>query len=416
MEVYGCAANQGDASIMKGILMERGHEIVDSVEKAEAAIILTCTVIDTTQQRMIYRIKNMRGKVKKLMVAGCMASAQPDILRRVAPDAMLLSPRHIHHVCDILEGRDVEMKDVPKAGLPREYDMRMNIPISDGCIYNCSYCITKRARGKLISYPMDKLLEDIRKALKNGSREIRLTAQDTASYGFDGGENLATLIKEVASLEGNFRIRVGMMHPLSAMKILDELTEAYESKKVYKFLHLPIQSASPKILKAMRRGYDMDGFMEIVNAFRRKFEDFTLATDFIVAFPGETEDDFEMSMDAIMQIKPDVVNVTRFSPRPGTDAWKMGRIDTRVAKERSRRMAALAEKVAMENNKKRVGKTYEVLVVDRYRDRYVGKTEAYTSVFIKNAPMGEFLRVRAVEAAPTHLIGEEKEWGNMQYI
>jgi len=406
LEVYGCAANQGDASIMKGMLLQQGHELVGSEEKAEAAIIVTCTVIGTTQQRMLHRIKSLKGKVGRLMVAGCMASAQGELIKKVAPDAILLSPRHIHHVCEALEGRHISPTEMPKVGLPRKYDLRMNIPISDGCMYNCSYCITKRARGKLVSYPVEKLVEDIKKAVENGSKEIRLTAQDTASYGFDGNANLPQLIKEVASIEGDFRIRVGMMHPLSAMRILDELLEAYESRKVYKFLHLPLQSASPRILKAMRRGYSMEDFMEIVAAFRKKFRDFTLATDFIVAFPGESQEDFEMSLEALKKIKPDVTNITRFSPRPGTDAWKMKRMDTRVAKERARVMTEMAEKIALERNRGRVGKEYEILVLERYRGKYVGKSEAYTSVFIDDASIGEFVRVRAKEATPTHLAGE----------
>ena len=405
MEVYGCAANQGDASIMKGILLSHGHEIVDEVERAEAAIIVTCTVIDTTQQRMLHRINTLKKRVPKLMVAGCMASAQPQIVKKVAENAILLPPKYVHHVEDALMGvSSKNFREAHKAGLPRKFDLKMNIPISDGCLYNCSYCITKRARGRLISYPMECLVEDVKKALKNGSREIRLTAQDTASY-MHNGNNLADLINEVASIEGKFRIRVGMMHPLSAMKILDELLEAYENEKVYKFLHLPLQSASPSILKAMRRGYTMEIFREMVEEFRKKFPDFTLATDFIVAFPGESDEDFEMSLNTLQEIKPEVVNITRFSPRPGTDAWKMKRIDTKIAKERSRRMAELANKISMERNKEKIGREYEVLILEKYKEMYVGKTNAYTSVFVDEAKIGGFAKVRIVDASTTHLHG-----------
>ncbi len=404
MEVYGCAANQGDASIMKGILLSRGHEIVDEVEKAEVAIIVTCTVIDTTQQRMLHRINVLKKKVPKLMVAGCMASAQPDLVRKAAGDAILLPPKYIHHVEDALNNMPHVFRDAPKTGFPRKFDLKMNIPISDGCLYNCSYCITKRARGQLISYPMEELVEDVKRALRNGSMEIRLTAQDTASY-IHNGNNLADLIREVSSIDGRFRIRVGMMHPLSAIKILDELLEAYENEKVYKFLHLPLQSASPRILKAMRRGYDIDMFREIVKEFRKKFHDFTLATDIIVAFPGESDDDFEMSLNAIEEIKPDVVNITRFSPRPGTDAWKMKRMDTKVAKERSRIMAEVANKISMERNRRKIGKEYEVLILEKYKGSYVGKTDSYTSVFVDRAEIGEFFKVRILDASTTHLHG-----------
>ncbi len=404
MEVYGCAANQGDASIMKGILVERGHELVESLDEADASIIVTCTVIDTTQQRMINRIRELNKK--PLIVAGCMASAQQDLVKKVAKNALLLPPRYIHCVADLLEGKN-EFYYMPKAGLPRKIDIRLNIPISDGCLYNCSYCITKKARGNLTSYNLKDIVKDIENAIKNGCKEIRLTSQDTASYGKDIGESLPHLINEVADLEGDFRIRVGMMHPLSAHKIFDELMEAYKNKKVYKFLHLPLQSASPKILKAMRRGYDYELFKDLVFEFRKKFKDSSFATDIIVAFPNESQEDFEITLSALEEISPDVTNITRFSPRPHTDAWNMKRLPTQIAKERSRILTCVATKIAYENNKKLVGRTYEVLVLEEYKEWKIGKTDSYKSVFLKKANIGEFINAKIIDATPTHLNGEE---------
>jgi len=149
----------------------------------------------------------------------------------------------------------------------------------------------------------------------------------------------------------------------------------------------------------------MEIFREMVEEFRKKFPDFTLATDFIVAFPGESDEDFEMSLNTLQEIKPEVVNITRFSPRPGTDAWKMKRIDTKIAKERSRRMAELANKISMERNKEKIGREYEVLILEKYKEMYVGKTNAYTSVFVDEAKIGGFAKVRIVDASTTHLHG-----------
>ena len=402
MEVYGCAANQGDASIMQGILMQHGHELVDNVREADAAIIVTCTVVATTEQRMLNRIKELKDETNKIVVAGCMASAQPELVKKVAKNAILLPPRYVHHIVDVLNGGR-KYYFMPKVGLPRKIDLRLNIPIADGCIYNCSYCITKKARGNLISYPIKDIVRDVKGAVEKGCKEIRLTCQDTASYGKDIGSNLAELINEVASIEGEFRIRVGMMHPLSAYKIIDELIDAYSDKKVYKFLHLPLQSASPKILKAMRRGYNYEMFKEIVEAFRKRYPDSTFATDIIVAFPEESEEDFEASVEAIRELKPDVTNITRFSPRPHTDAWKMRRMPTQLAKERSAKLTCIANEIAYENNRKCIGKIYNALLLEKYKGYLIGKTDSYKSIFVGNGEIGKFVKVKAIDATPTHL-------------
>ncbi|MBC7081394.1 MAG: tRNA (N(6)-L-threonylcarbamoyladenosine(37)-C(2))-methylthiotransferase [Thermoplasmatales archaeon] len=400
IETYGCAANQGDASIMQGVIEKRGHEIVEDAKFADAIIIVTCTVIDTTQQRMLSRIKKFKEKYKgkKIIVAGCMASAQPDLIKKVASDAILVSPLEITSIGDVIEGEKA-YKGI-KAGLERKIDIKLNFPISDGCLYNCSYCITKKARGNLIFYPMDLLYEDIKDAISKGCREIRLTSQDTASY-----PNLPELIEKVSSIEGNFRIRVGMMHPLSAYKILDEIIEAFKNEKVYKFLHLPLQSASEKILKKMNRRYTFDIFCEIVKAFRREF-DITLATDIIVAFPGESEEDFNETIEAIKQIEPDVTNVTRFSPRPSTPSWRMERMPTEIAKERSRVASKVANEISLKRNRKWIGKKTRVLILDEYKGWKVGKNDFYKSVFLKSGEIGEFLDAKIFNASITHLEGE----------
>ena len=402
IETYGCAANQGDASIMQGILVEKGHQIVSDVGQADAIILNTCTVIDTTQQRMINRIKKLMREGKTLIVAGCMASAQAEIVKKIAKDAILLPPRSVVYVDDALKGRD-GFSESSKAGIPRAIKIKLNIPIADGCLYNCSYCITKIARGNLTSYPADLLVADIKKAVKEGCKEIRLTAQDTASYGRDIGRSLPELINMVANIEGEFRVRVGMMHPLSAYNILDDLLDSFNNKKVYKFLHLPLQSASPKILRKMRRGYTFEHFMEIIEAFRKKFADITIATDVIAAFPGEEKEDFEHTLNALLKIEPDVINITRFSPRPGTDSWKMKRMPTQIAKERSRILSSIAQEIAYKRNRKLIGKKVNALFLEEYKNWKVGKTDSYKSVFSKNASIGDFMKVKITDASPTHL-------------
>ena len=401
IENYGCAANQGDTSIMQGIIEERGHEIVEEASNADVIIIVTCTVIDTTQQRMMSRIKKFKEKYndKKIIVAGCLPAAQPELVKRVAADAILLSPLEVTSIADVIEGKKA-FRGI-KAGVPRKVSISLNIPISDGCLYRCSYCITKKARGNLISYPADLIYEDAKKAISRGCKEIRLTSQDTASY-----PNLLDLVNKIASIEGDFRIRIGMMHPLSAYKILDEIIEAFKNEKVYKFLHLPLQSASQKILEKMNRKYDFEIFCKIVNAVRREFPDITLATDIIVAFPGESDEDFNETIEAIKKIEPDVTNVTRFSPRPHTPCWSMKRIPTEVAKARSRIASKIVNEISLKRNKRWIGRKTRVLVLNEYKGWRVGKNDFYKSVFLKKAEIGKFLDVKIFDAKITHLEGE----------
>jgi len=409
METYGCAANQGDSSIMRGILQEKGHEICDDIKKADYILINTCIVIDTTEQRMIHRLNTFKKEGKPIIVGGCMASALPNVIKKILPDAMLLPPKYIHHVADIVDKKNDGFFPRQKVFVPREIKTKLIFPISDGCLFNCSYCITKKARGNLISYSPKGIIEDIKFAVKHGCKEVRLASQDTASYGRDINLSLPSLISAICKIKGEFRIRIGMMHPLSASPIFDELLDLYANEKVYKFLHLPLQSGSERILKKMRRGYTTKNFLEMAKKFRKRYPDGVFTTDVIVAFPSETNEDFEKTCEIIKKIQPDVVNVTRFSPRPYTDAKRMNdKVDTKVAKQRSRKMAELTEKISLERNKACIGKEYVALIIEKRGEWVIGKTENYRSVFLKDGEIGEFLKVKIKDATATHLIGDRK--------
>jgi MiaB/RimO family radical SAM methylthiotransferase len=226
----------------------------------------------------------------------------------------------------------------------------------------------------------------------------------------DSGTSILPLVDKICSISGDFRIRVGMMHPVSLRKRMDEIIAVFSKEKVYNFLHLPLQSGSDEILKKMRRGYTVKEFDTIVDKIRKKFPDMTLATDIIVAFPSETEEQFEETCDIIKKIKPDVINLTRFSPRPYTDAKKMeGRIDTKTAKERSRKMAEIASQITLENNLNCMEKSYDVTILEKRGDWMVGKTENYKSVFIEDGGRifaGRMANVKITGATETHLLGQ----------
>jgi len=405
VETYGCAANQGDASIAEGVLEGRGHEIVGKMEDADVLVLFTCIVIDRTEQRMLHRMKVFGESGKRVVVAGCMASAMPDTAKNVLPDAALLPPESIQHISDIVEGREVEFHRTDKSMLPMAVGRKVNIPISDGCLYNCSYCITKKARGNLTSYSEDGIVNTARNAIENGCMEVRLTSQDTAAYGMDSGDSLASVVNNICKIDGNFRVRIGMMHPLSLRKRMDEVIDSLSCEKVYKFVHLPLQSGSDDILEKMRRGYTVGEFAYMVEELREKIPGIAIATDAIVAFPTETDEQFEETCDAVKKIRPDVINITRFSPRPGTDAKKMdGRIDTKTAKERSRKMTEIASRISLEKNLKYVGRTCSVFITERKGEWMVGKTENYKPVFVRDGKPGDSTEVGITGATETHLI------------
>lgn len=410
IETYGCTANRSDESVVKGILFSKGFELANDPRSADVSIILTCTVIGTTEQRMLNRIRHLYKISKNLIVSGCMASVQADLVKRVAPEAKILPPNKIDQIVDVIEGKELVDKEVSKTSLPRCFDdIRAPISVSEGCMFSCSYCITSKARGKLVSYPIEEVVEVVRKAVKNGAKEIQLTSQDLASYGLDKDLSLYDLVKEVSSIEGNFMIRLGMMNPLNVKRRLDEILSLYSFDRVYRFLHLPVQSGDNEILKRMNRGYTSEDFKEIVYRFRSEYPDITLSTDVIVGFPGENEESFQRTVDLIKEVEPDVVNITRFSPRPFTKAKYMDKkVPTDVAKERSRYLTWICRELSKKRNEKEIGKIHRALVVERGKNNtFVARTLNYKPVVLEEeVSLGSFVNVKITSAESTHLIGK----------
>jgi len=409
LEVYGCTANKSDASLILGLLKKNDYEVVKHIDDADVLILLTCTVIGTTEQRMLSRLKIFKNTGKKIIVAGCMASVQSELIKSITPDAHLLPPQYSHHVVDLLQNKKISFTLKNKNLLSKYFeDITAPISIAEGCTLSCSYCITSIARGKLTSYPINEIVQDVCSAIKQGCKEIQLTAQDTGAYGLDTGHNLGELLTNVCKIEGEYRIRVGMMNPYTVLKNLDQIIRAFNDPKIYKFLHLPIQSGDNDILKKMNRKYTIDDFLEIIKKFRETYPDITISTDIIVGFPTETDEQFQNTIDLLKDVRPDIVNITRYSARPYTKAKALkGRIKTEIVKERSRILTELCRNISKENNLKHIRKTYIVLITEKGKyHTLVGRTENYKPVVIKeNVKIGKFLSIVVKDAAQTHLVG-----------
>ena len=409
LEIYGCTANKSDASLIKGILKKESHEIVEKIDDADAIVILTCTVIGTTEQRMLSRLREFGKTGKKIIVTGCMATVQSELVKSIVPYARLLSPRYAYHILDVIDDKKVSFKTGNKTLLSKYYgDITAPISIAEGCRFECSYCITSIARGKLKSYPIDEIKQDVCSALRQGCKEIQLTAQDTSSYGFDLGYDLGDLLTGVCKHKGKYRIRVGMMNPYTALKNTDSIIKSFDDNKIYKFLHMPIQSGDNYILKKMNRKYTVDNFLEIIKKFREKHKDITVSTDIIVGFPTETDEQFQHTIDLLKKIKPDITNITRYSARPYTKSKSMeGRIRTDIVKGRSKLLTEICNKISLENNFNHIGKKYTLLITEEGKNNtIIGRTETYKPVVIKeNVEIGNFIPVEITSSAPTHLFG-----------
>ncbi len=259
------------------------------------------------------------------------------------------------------------------------------------------------------SYKPSEIEQRVRQALTSGVKEIWLTSQDTACYGRDVSTHLAHLLRTVCEVEGDFLVRVGMMTPNIAMEILDDLVDAYKHDKIFKFLHLPVQSGDNEVLRLMNRLYSVEAFKRIVQSFRKKIPEITIATDVICGFPGESDEAFARTTDLINEVEPDIVNISKFFPRPRTPAMEMKQLASREVKGRSKALAELSRGIAFQRNKGWLHWTGTILVDEEGRDgSWIGRNYAYKPVVVKSnqALLGRFLNVRVRNIFSTYLEAE----------
>ncbi len=373
IETYGCRYNFGDTADLVEVLKRYGSTFVPSPDRADAVVINTCTVVGPTERRMLRRLAALREK--PLFVTGCMPLVQHEAICAVC-SPVIISPDAIREAY-----RSVQTVAPEHVGI---------VQIAQGCLGRCTYCITRTARGQLVSFPAGEIRKKVRTFIEAGAYEIQLTAQDTSAWGRDTGQTLPDLLSDLCSLPGNFRIRVGMMNPATAGGILGELVDAFESDRLFRFVHLPVQSGSDDILKRMGRDYTVREFEEIVSAFRRKYPDISIATDFIVGFPGETEEDFSRSLALVGRLKPAKVNVTRYSQRPFTGPFEKKDFPDSVKKDRSRLLNAHAEEQYSALNLPLLGTTVSCVVTEKLRAGSVmARTASYQGVVIgQDLPVG----------------------------
>lgn len=427
VEGYGCSASTADFEMIKGILKEAGYGMAANVSESALSIIVTCSVKDRTEHRMVHRIKRLAGLQKPLIVAGCLPKADERLVRRISPQASLMGPDSIERTAEIVDralaGSITTALDGPagaKLGLPK---VRLNeavaiVEIASGCLSECSFCQTKLAKGELRSYRPIDICDQIEREIAEGCREIWLTSTDNGCYGRDIGTDLADLVvrcsrikpERPASGTSEFMVRVGMLNPMYLPPIQKRLIEAFRNDRIFKFLHVPVQSGSDSVLKKMKRGHTAETFLKTAAAFRSSIPETTIATDIIVGFPSETTRDFELTLDLLRQSEPDIINISRFSARPGTSAAKMRpRADSSEIKRRTVEAHALARELMTRRNSGWLGWAGRI-IIDEIDDHHVqGRNLAYKPVVLENPPLGiklgKFVDVRISDYTPLVLRG-----------
>ena len=425
VEAFGCSANIADAEIIKGLLCNNGYELTSIRKNSDVSVLVTCAVKDATEHRMISKIKRY-SKDKPLVVAGCLPKTSMKLIESYSPDSSLMGPQSLDRTLQVvdasLNGRKVvalEDSMSTKVNFPR---LRLNpvisiIEISSGCLSECSFCQTKLAKGSLKSYRIGEIVRQMEDDVAANCKEIWLTSTDNGCYGLDLKTDLVELLEQCSNVEGEFKIRVGMMNPMYVPKFLDRLISLYRNNdKMFKFLHMPVQSGSERILRKMKRGHTAKIFLDVVKELRKKIPEITIATDIITGFPSESESDFEETLNLIEESQPDVINSSRYSPRPGTVASKYPRLNTKIVKERSTRLHETIKKTSISRNQIWHGWNGKILIDELLENGKIqGRNYAYRPVII-NLPraekfdpkrlLGHYLSVKVVEISNYSLLGK----------
>ncbi|MBQ8621334.1 MAG: tRNA (N6-isopentenyl adenosine(37)-C2)-methylthiotransferase MiaB [Oscillospiraceae bacterium] len=395
VETYGCQQNEADSQRIRGILQSAGYAITDGPEGADVVVMNTCAIREHAEQRVFGNLGALthtkrRHPAQKIFLCGCMAgqSVVTDRLKKSYPHVDgVFSTHHLWQFPEILyrvlnqKKRLFYIEDEAGSiaeGLPilRDNQLKAWVSIMYGCNNFCTYCIVPYVRGRERSRKIEDILAECRELIENGCKEITLLGQNVNSYGkdLDEGNDFADLLDAICQIPGEFLVRFMTSHPRDAgHKLFDTMAR---NPKVAKQLHLPFQSGSSRVLKAMNRHYDREKYLEAVNYAKSVMPDLVLTSDVIVGFPGESEAEFEQTISLIEQVRYDALFTFIFSPRPGTPAADME--DPTPKEEKNRRfdkLCAVQNAISEQIHAGYVGKTFRCLVDGMDKDMLTARTE-----------------------------------------
>ncbi|HEY8466721.1 MAG TPA: tRNA (N6-isopentenyl adenosine(37)-C2)-methylthiotransferase MiaB [Solirubrobacterales bacterium] len=425
---FGCQMNEHDSERMRGMLESLGYE--EAEERSEADLILfnTCSIRESADNRFIAHL----GEAKRLKsedpsrivgVGGCWAqSVKEEVFERFPFVDVAFGPGQIHKLAEFLTTDSIGAQGYFEfegfsGHLPmkREREFQAWVQISQGCNCRCSYCIVPSTRGREVSRPHTELVDEVTKLAADGVREVTLLGQNVNSYGRDlraqGNASFAELLRMIDAIDGIDRIRYTSPHPKDMRE--DVIRAHVECEAVCEHIHLPLQSGSSRILKAMRRTYNRQRYLDRVAMIREHLPDVALTTDIIVGFPGETEEDFQETLEVVDAVGFDSAFTFIFSPRRGTEAANLpDQVPHPVKRERMERLVELVQKHARERAQRFVGRTMDVLVEGPSRNdpaRLRGRTRHNKVVnFDGTAKPGEIVEVEITGATSQTLTGTER--------
>ena len=418
----GCQMNAADSAKIASMLQEAGYEPTASENDADIVVLNSCVVRQAAEDKVAGKLNSLVGHKRahpdmSIVLTGCMVTRQQEKLKEQFPHVdLFFDPSDFDKLAEFVPEMALLEDDLTQ--LPHYYQPESSdgaagitayVPIIYGCNFLCSYCIVPYRRGKETSRPFNDIVAEVEQLVANGVREVTLLGQTVNAYGFDFADktNLARLLTAIDEIPGLDRLRYLTSHP---KYMTDELIDTMANlRTACEHMNLPVQAGDNDVLRRMRRTYTRDLWMERIAYTREKMPDSTVATDIIVGFPGETEEQFMQTYDMLAQTKVDKVHLAMYSPRPGTLSarWE----DDVPHEEKFRRHQALEklqEQVATELNAKRLGETYEVLVEGKSRGRWSGRTRGNTLVHFDDDRdlFGKLVDVRITKTGPWYLMGE----------
>jgi len=384
----GCSINRALGEILKQKISDI-FDLVESPAYADIVILNLCAVKKPTEDRGIAIAKKLLDRGKKIIITGCLAESSTKRIIRQLPNANIVGIEHmltsdlLHIINRISRGQKIIKTGMPSTiAYPSERILENRligiVPIAFGCINNCTYCIDRAIWGLIKSIPIDNIIREVRRLIRLGVKEIRLTAHDTAAYGIDKHYTLVNLLEKILEIDGHYRIRIGMASPNTFRKISDEILDLIRNEeRIYNFVHIPLQSGSNRILELMNRPYTVEEYVDLFKKARKKLgQDSTIATDIITAFPTETEDDHQQTIKILTELKPDFTNISRYGDRPGRPATQLRpKIHSKIAKRRTKEIFEIVKKISYERNKRYLGQRLLTLFLDK-KDRYTGRTNS----------------------------------------
>ena len=427
VETYGCQQNEADSERIRGMLSESGYAITDTAEGADVVVMNTCAIREHAEQRVFGNLGALthvkrRHPRQKIFLCGCMAG-QEHVVQRIKKSYPhvdgVFSTHHLWRFPELLDRvlfagkRTYFVEDEAGSiaeGLPqlRDNTLKAWVSIMYGCNNFCTYCIVPYVRGRERSRKVEDILTECREVIANGAKEITLLGQNVNSYGKDLEENIdfSDLLAKIAEIPGEFLIRFMTSHPRDAGKKLFDTMAS--SPKIAKQLHLPFQSGSSRVLKAMNRHYDREKYLELVNYAKSVMPDLVLTSDVIVGFPGETEEEFEETISLIQQVHYDSLFTFIFSPRAGTPAAKME--DPTPKEEKNRRfdrLCAVQNAISEQIHEDYVGKIMRCLIDGTDKEFLTARTEGGRLVRLQGNTdlIGQFTNIKITGSTTWSLTG-----------